>query len=88
MRLQVPVEPNDTIQTIWAKRLAPNMISMSHSYPPFQYDHGRGMFSHDVQAAESAIKSGLDFIKETIGRYNDSIRTENINFDLKSSSKR
>lgn len=80
VRLFVPVEPTDTIQTIWNQKLAPNTRSISHSYPAFDYDHGCGTFSHVVSPDAGGVKQGLEFIAETVRHYNESIRSGNMSF--------
>src|SRR5688500_17288296 len=39
VRVDVPVEPSTTLEAIHQRRLAPNTISSSVTYPPFDYDH-------------------------------------------------
>ena len=51
--IQVPVQPSATIQAIWSHKLAPNPFSMSHPYPPFEYDDRAGLFKHAVSPRSS-----------------------------------
>jgi hypothetical protein len=80
VRLQVPVEPTDTIAAIWKNGACPNTYSMSHSYPPFEYDAARGIFTHEVPPDEESVKRGLQFVRHNVQRYNDSIKSENVQF--------
>ena len=45
VRIEVPVVPSDTLEVIAIQHLATNPFSISFRYPPFEYDHGRGMVS-------------------------------------------
>lgn len=76
VRIEVPVTPSDTLQVIWQKKLAPNSFSVSHGYPPFDYDHDRGVFSDIVQPQPGEVKRAIERIKATVRAYNESIRSE------------
>lgn len=69
----IPVEPTDTLTVIWEQGIAPNSYSLSHGYPPFEYDARRGRFVVRTQPDKTAIARAIDEIKEEIQRYNTSI---------------
>ena len=80
IRIEVPVLSSDTLQVIWENRLAPNSFSISHPYPPFEYDHNRGVFGDVVQPEPSAVQHGIERIKATVHSYNESIQSEDPQF--------
>jgi len=80
VRIEVPVVPSDTLQEIVKHKLATNPYSLTRGYPPFEYDHRRGVASIVAGATEEAIKHERDIILETIGRYNDNIAEQNRQF--------
>ena len=45
VRIEVPVVPSDTLEVIAREHLATNPYSIGFGYPPFEYDHGRGVVS-------------------------------------------
>ena len=59
VRIEVPVVPSDTLEVIVNEHLATNPFSISFGYPPFEYDHGRGVVSM-VAAATKALPVFLD----------------------------
>jgi hypothetical protein len=66
VRVEVPVTPNDTLQVIWRQKLAPNTFSISHGYPPLDYDHNGGVLTDIVQPQQSEVKSAIDRIKAAV----------------------
>ena len=78
--IEVAVVPSDTIQAIWKHKLAPNPFSMSHPYPPFEYDHRAGLFKHRVQPNAAEVSKGVQFIQKTVEAYNVCISNQNANF--------
>lgn len=80
VRIDIPVAPSDTLQVIADKHLAPNTFSISHAYPPFQYDHHHGVLSAVTSPDAGAVKSEIDRIKSVIRGYNESIQSENQRF--------
>lgn len=80
VRVDLPVGPSDTLQVIADKHLAPNTFSISYAYPPFQYDHGRGILSAIVSPDAGAVKGAIDRIKSDVRGYNESIQSENQRF--------
>ena len=80
VRIEVPVVPSDTLEVIAIQHLATNPFSISFRYPPFEYDHGRGMVSMVAAATSEAIERARDIIHKTIRDYNDNITKENQQF--------
>lgn len=80
VRVEVPVTPSHTLQVIWQQKLAPNTFSISHGYPPFDYDHNGGVLSDVVQLQQDEVKRTIDRIKATLRAYNESIRSEQPQF--------
>ena len=80
VQIELPVQPSDTLQVIWQLKLSPNTFSLSHGYPPFDYDHERGLFTDVVQPQPAAVKRGFDEIRKTVRAYNESITSENQGF--------
>ena len=80
VRVDLPVEPSDTLQVIADKHLAPNTFSISYAYPPFQYNHDRGILSAVASPDAGAVKSAFDRIKSDVRGYNESIQSENQSF--------
>jgi hypothetical protein len=76
--IQVPVEPSATIQATWSHKLAPNPFSMSHPYPPFEYDHRAGLFKHTVSTSPQEVTKGIEFIRRTVDAYNVCINNQNV----------
>ena len=80
VRIEVPVVPSDTLQVIASEHLATNPFSISFGYPPFEYDHGRGVVSMVAAATSEAIEHERNTIHTTIRGYNDNITEENQQF--------
>ena len=80
VRIDLPVEPSDTLQVIVDKHLAPNTFSISYAYPPFEYDHRRGILSAVTSPDAGAVKRAIDRIMSDVRGYNESIQTENQRF--------
>jgi hypothetical protein len=59
------------------KHLAPNTFSISYGYPPFQYDHRRGVLSAVISPDAGAVKGAIDRINSEVRGYNESIQSEN-----------
>jgi hypothetical protein len=79
VRVDVPVVPSDTLKEIWRHSLAPNTFHMS-TYPEFEYDHARGVFSLTARPGAPEIKSAIDQINTGVRSYNESIESENRGF--------
>jgi hypothetical protein len=79
VRLEIPVVPSDTIQAIVNHHLSPNSFSLSRAYPPFDYEHERGIISSIVTPAEW-IRRERDEIRSAIRTYNESIQHEHRQF--------
>ena len=80
VRIEVPVVPSDTLEVIAREHLATNPYSISYGYPPFEYDHGRGVVSMVATATSEAIEHERNTIHTTIRGYNDNITEENQQF--------
>jgi hypothetical protein len=80
IRLLVPVEPTDTLKTIWNEKLRPNSYSLSYQYPPFGYDHSAGLFHDVVPPDKGHIDQLKERIKLEVSRYNASIAEEQPSF--------
>lgn len=80
VRIEIPVQPSDTLQVIADKHLAPNSFSISYAYPPFEYDHRRGILSAIASPDAGAVKSAIDRVKSDVRGYNESIQSENQRF--------
>lgn len=79
VRVEVPVVPSDTIETIWKLKLAPNTFHMN-AYPEFDYDARRGYFNLVVQPSPAEVKRAQDEIRSGVRDYNQSIENENRGF--------
>lgn len=80
VRIDIPVTPSDTLQVIVDKHLAPNTYSISYAYPPFHYDHDRGVLSAVTSPDAAALNSAIDRMKSVVRGYNESIQSENQRF--------
>lgn len=80
VRLEIPVIPSDTIQAMVNHRLSPNTFSLSRAYPPFDYQHERGIISSIVTPAEEVIRRERDEIRSSVRAYNESIQHEHRQF--------
>ena len=80
VRLEIPVVPSETLQTIAQQEIATNPYSPTSGYPPFDYDHANGIVSVVINQTEDAIKRERDNIQTTIRRYNDNIAEQNRGF--------
>ena len=80
VRIEVPVVPSDTLEVIAYQHLATNPFSVSFGYPPFEYDHTRGVVYMVTAATREAIEHERDTIYTTISGYNDNITEQNQQF--------
>ena len=80
VRIEVPVVPTDTLEVIANQHLAANPFSLGLGYPPFEYDHRRGVVYRVAAATPEAIEHERDTIYTTIHRYNDNITEQNQQF--------
>ena len=80
VRMEVPVVSSDTLKTIESEKLAPMPFSLGFEYPPFKYDHGRGVVYIVARATEEATKHARDAIHTNIDRYNGNITEQNEQF--------
>ena len=80
VRIEVPVVPTDTLEVIANKHLATNPFSLGLGYPPFEYDHGRGVVYRVAAATPETVEHERDTIYTIIRRYNDNITEQNQQF--------
>ena len=80
VRIEVPVVPTDTLEVIANRQLATNPFSLGLQYPPFEYDHGRGVVHMVAAATQEDIEHARDTIFTTIRGYNDNITEQNQQF--------
>lgn len=80
IRVEVPVIPSDTLREIWKHKLSPNMFSLVTAYPEFDYDDRRGYIHTVVGSTPADVNSGIEGIKASIRKYNESIVSENRGF--------
>ncbi|HEY1307287.1 MAG TPA: hypothetical protein VGF24_27215 [Vicinamibacterales bacterium] len=77
VRIEIPVVPSDTLEGIVHHHLATNSYSLVAAYPPFEYDHLRGVISVTAEPKEEAVKRERGSLLDTIRRYNDDIVEQN-----------
>ena len=77
VRLEVPVVPTDTLEVIANQNLASSPFLLGSGYPPFEYDHRRGVVYIVAHATVEAIKHARDTIHTSISRYNSNITEQN-----------
>lgn len=76
IRVEVPVIPSDTLREIWKHKLSPNMFSLGTAYPEFDYDDRQGCIHTVVGTTAAEVKRGIERIKSSIRKYNESIASE------------
>ena len=79
--IEVPVVSTETLEVIANQHLATNPFSISFNYPPFEYDHRRGVVYMVAATTPEAVAHERDTIHTTIRRYNDNITEENQQFN-------
>ncbi len=57
VRLELPAIPSETLQVIAQQHLATNPFSLVSAYPPFAYDHRRGVISVIASSLQSRQSS-------------------------------
>lgn len=80
VRLEVPVTPSDTLKVIAEQHLATTSYSLTREYPPFHYDHRRGIVSVVAEAKSEVVKRERDELHRTLRTYNDNITEQNRQF--------
>ena len=81
VRIEVPVVSTDTLEVIANQHLATNPFSISFNYPPFEYDHRRGVVYIVAATTPESVAHERDTIYTTIRCYNDNITEENQQFN-------